>query len=133
MKPSRGISIIAYLEMLSVVAGVIALLHIDKYPFALIIWSIPIALLGLGTIKLKPIARKMNLILSPFVVVIYISGAMIIIEQFTPFKFNLVLFYIFLIVTLIVHIYFFSHQTIIAQFDKRQQKGKEEGIDTFLN
>jgi len=120
-KPSIGIKVFGWIEILTFLTTIITLVRIDYYPMILLFSPTPIAILGIFTIKLKPLARRLNLFLSPFIVFTYSFGFMMISEAVlsianSNFKLNQWHFCILFVVILLIHILFFTRPQIKEQF-----------------
>ncbi len=120
-KPSFGIMLFGLIEILTLLTTILTLLRIEYYPMMLLFFPTPVAILGLFTIGLKPFARRLNLLLSPLIVLTYNLGLLIIIEFllscFAPkIEISKWVFYVLYFILLIVHISFFSHKKIKEQF-----------------
>jgi hypothetical protein len=123
-KPSLGVIIFGLIEILTLVTIFMTLLHIEYLPMVLLFFPIPVAILGIFTIRLNPLARRLNLLLSPLIVLTYSCGFMIMFEYILSWaklsaKLNVWHFSIFFVVALIVHIFFFTRSEVKKQFVTR--------------
>jgi hypothetical protein len=122
-KASKGILIFGWIEILTLLATFITLVHIERYPLILIFFPFPVALLGISTIKLNPSARTFNLFLSPLIVLTYSLTFIIILESLLSIicpKVDITesFFYIVFAIALISHIIFFTRSSVAIQFKK---------------
>lgn len=82
MKKYRlGIIILGWIEILTFLTIIITLVKIDYYPMVLLYFPIPVIIIGILTLKFKPIARRLNLLLPPLIVFTYVSGLMMLLES----------------------------------------------------
>lgn len=122
MKPSSfGVKIFGWIEISIFAIAIVTLVHIDYYPIAMILFSPLVSVLGIFTLKLSPTARRLNLLLSPFIVFTYTFGIMMLFEALlfvikSSIKLSLVHFFTLFSVTLIIHICFFTNAKIKKQF-----------------
>jgi len=121
-KPSIGIKVFGWIEILTFLITIITLVRIDYYPMILLFFPTPIAILGIFTIKLKPLARRLNLSLSPFIVFTYSFGFMMVFDFVLSIinpslKLNQWHFGILFTVFLLMHIFFFTRPKIKEQFE----------------
>lgn len=122
-KISLGINLFGYIEILTFLAIIFTLVHIDYYSMAMLFFPIPVIVLGILTIKLKPSARRLNILLSPLIVFTYISALLMIFEtMINIFNLGLIihkwLFNCLFIIALIIHIYFFTRPSVKEKFQK---------------
>ena len=116
-----GVIIFGGIEIATILATFITLIYIERFPMILLFLPTPIAILGIFTIKLKPLARRLNLILSPIIVLTYTCLFMILLECIlsffrSPLKLKELYFYCFFISMLIAHIYFFTREKVKILF-----------------
>lgn len=122
-KPSMGVIILGSVEILTFISIFATLLRLDYYPMILLFVSPFVVLLGVFTILLRPMARSLNLLLSPIVVLAYLCTFMIIIENAAwllglSIQLNKTYFYLFFVSFLVLHIFFFRHPKVKEQFYK---------------
>ena len=126
---SFGIKIFGWIEILTFIITIVTLMHIDYYPMIMLFLPIPVVILGIFTLRLSPLARRLNLSLSPLVVLTYSFGFMMVFEYImsvvnSSFKINQFHFGILFIITLIIHIFFFTRPSVKKQFTKPQVSSK---------
>lgn len=122
-KPTIGIIIFGWIEILTLLTTIVTLLRIERYPLVLLFWPTPIAILGVFTIRLKPLARRINLFLSPLIVITYVCAFMMILEGViymlgSSLKLAQVHFGIVFTFAFLAHIFFFTRPAVKEQFAK---------------
>lgn len=122
-KPSLGIIIFGWIEILSILATVMTLLRIEYLPMVLLFFPVPVAILGVFTMRLRPLARRLNLLLSPLIVFTYSCNFLIILEYILSLinpviELNVGHFSILFLIAFIIHIFFFTRPEIREQFEK---------------
>ena len=120
-KPSLGIIIFGWIEILSILATVMTLLRIEYLPMVLLFFPVPVAILGVFTMRLRPLARRLNLLLSPLIVFTYSCNFMIILEYMLSLidpaiEFSRGHFSILFLIAFIIHIFFFTRPEVREQF-----------------
>lgn len=120
-KPSFGIMFFGGVEILTLCMVINTLTNIDYYPIIMLFFPFPVFILGIFTIRLKPLARRLNLSLSPLVVFTYTFGLVMLLEFFIwitkiNFRFKQEYFYFFFAIFLPIHILFFVNKNIKDQF-----------------
>jgi len=118
-----GILIIGWLESLSIFILPITVINRNYYPLVLTLFPIPVSILGILTLKLKPISQRLNILFSPLIVLTYFSYLVIILEKIGLYlsfelKFNEFYFSFFYIFFLLFHIIFFTREKIKNEFRK---------------
>ena len=122
---SIKIKIIGWIEMLTLITTFLTILRIECFPMFLLFSPTPVAVLGFFTIRLKPWARRLNLYLSPLIVLTYSCGFMILFERISnilslPIKLSQLHFLIFFVPVLIFHILFFIQSDVKKQFTQNK-------------
>jgi len=113
----KNVSIIATYGLLEIilvgVAIVITLIHIDRLPIFIIIFGPLIILVGVFTVQSNRLAIRLNLLLSPFIVLIYTLALFTILESIFSvlglrFSLGVGYFYFTCAILLITHIFIFA-------------------------
>lgn len=116
------IKVLGWIEISTLITIFVTLIYIDRYPLILLFFPIPTAILGFFTIKLNPSARRLNLLLSPLIVITYACGLMMAVEFIAfilsfPIRLRTYQFNVLFIVLLIIHIIFFNHPMVKKEFE----------------
>jgi hypothetical protein len=116
-----GIYFFALLEISTLISMVLALKYRNAYPPNLIIMPPFVIILGILTLKLKRLALKLNILLSPVIVVTYCSSFFALYDFVTQgYTVNMEeldwLVWIIIIIFLLIHLAFFNHPKTRALF-----------------
>ena len=111
-----AVKIVGWIEVATLVSAAVVLQNMNRYPQMLLIWSIPVAVIGFYTVGLKPMGRNLNVLLSPLIVAIYGCGFFMIFERILPVTLTEKHFYAFCLTVFVAHVFFFTRPSVKKEF-----------------